>query len=85
MFPYSANKEIFLIKDKEGRFEDFGGLVDHEDRDCSVLYTASRTLMTKSGCLMWSKISSEPEMEDMLSKFESESDHFHFFVQDYQP
>jgi len=39
--------------------------------------------MVKSGCLMWSKISTKAEMEDMLSKFESESDHFHFFVQNY--
>ncbi len=85
MFPFSPDKEIFLIKDKENRYQDFGGLVDHEDRDQSALYTASRTLMAKTGCLMWSKISSEPDMEDMISKFESESDHFQFFVQNYQP
>ena len=41
--------------------------------------------MAKTGCLMWSKISSEPDMEDMISKFESESDQFQFFVQNYQP
>jgi hypothetical protein len=37
VFPVSADKEIYLIKDKEGRYEDFGGLVDPEDRDQSVL------------------------------------------------
>jgi hypothetical protein len=85
VFPISAANEIFFIKNQDGQLEDFGGLVDHEDRDSSVLYTASRTLMTKSGCLMWSKITTEPEMEDMISKFEAESDHFQFFVPNYQP
>ena len=85
VFPISAANEIFFIKNQDGRFEDFGGLVDHEDRDSSVLYTASRTLMTKSGCLMWSKITTESEMEDIISKFVDESDHFQFFVPNYQP
>lgn len=34
---------------------------------------------------MWSKITSLTEMEDMVTNFVSETDQFHFFVQNYQP
>jgi hypothetical protein len=34
---------------------------------------------------MWSKITTESEMEDMIGKFEAESDKFQFFVPNYQP
>ena len=86
VFPYSINdNSIYLIKDKKTNLlSDFGGEVDHDDRDSSVFYTASRTIMSKSGCLMWSKVTTKSEMQDILTKFAGETDPFNFFVQYYQ-
>ena len=48
-----------LRKTQEGTYLDFGAEID--ERDYTIFYTAARSMLEKSGCLLLEKMPEEPE------------------------